>query len=290
MIPDGNKSIDFDSIVYSANLAGVVAASILKSKGLKVLLLNRYGFFGGTITESLNLYQKKIKEIAETEITRKILEDIFKFNDGILFENETHIIINPEVYKYVLQKFCEQVGIELLFHITPYRISFSDEIINLTVIGREGEIKFTCKNIFDFSTEFTLAPLINKSFRNFIKSRINFITYPFFYKELLQDVFQSVTLKDNRVWISIESKDVSLFDAEEYAQLKLDQYDSILRKHSSRIQIVPAQSNLIFTLDKNLTQDIKIKFITDYIESFQTDDEILISKEIEERIKNESNF
>lgn len=52
-----NTDKTYDYIIYSASLAGVLTAIDLSNKGHSVLLLNFYGFMGGSITESLNCYQ-----------------------------------------------------------------------------------------------------------------------------------------------------------------------------------------------------------------------------------------
>lgn len=280
----------FDTIIYSANFAGVVAASLLKSMGEKVLILNRYGFFGGTITESLNLYQKKIKWNDKAKGTAQIVGNIIAKKDGILYEDEDHFILNPEIVKYILQKKCEENNLELLFHIIPYKIDFDEEFINLIVIGKEGEIRLKCKKIFDLSTEFTLAPLVDKSSRNFVKSFVNFISLPLKDEEILGQVFRKIILKDNRLWISIEHENVNLLTVEEIAQKDFDFFDDLLRKNQSRIQVVPAQSNLIFNFFRTEKFDKRISLITDFISSFNPEDEILIAAEIEKGIKDEFNF
>lgn len=278
----------FDTVIYSASISGVIASIVLKNKGHKVLLLNRYGFFGGTITESLNLLQKKI-ELDQKTYTQKILNRISEFNEGFLFKDHKLILFNPEVVKYVLQKFCEENEIELLFHITPYRIHFTNESIKVTLIGKEGEINLSTSRLIDLSTEFTLAPLIDKKSRNFLNARINFISLPVNEPDL-DKISRKIKLKDQRWWISINLDTQNLLEVEDIATQTLDKVDELLRQNKSRIQIVPAQSHLIFSFHKSDKFDKRISFITDFIEKFETDDEILIAKKIEEHFSNEANI
>jgi hypothetical protein len=278
----------YDAIIYSANISGVVASIILKNKGQKVLLLNRYGFFGGTITESLNLLQKKI-EFKKDSITQNIFTKIAELNEGILFEDESRIILNPEVVKYVLQKVCEENEFEILFHITPYKVEVTSELINFTVIGREGEIKFSTRSLIDLSTEFTFAPLLDKHSRKFIDSRINFISLP--VKEIvLKDFIRKIKLKDERWWISVDLRPNNLFDVEEIATQTLDKIDELLRRNKSRIQIVPAQSQLNFLFKKTNKFDARISFITDHTKKYEPEEELFIAQKIEEQLNNESNL
>lgn len=284
------QSLNFDTIIYPANLTGLVAASIFKSEGQKVLLLNRYGFFGGTITESLNLFQKKIDDSSNGQITHKILDRINEYKDGVLYEGQNHLIFNPEVIKYVLQKFAEENQIALLFHINPYKIEFKDGLINLSVIGREGTINLSCKKLFDFSTEFTFAPLFEKFSRTFKTGFVNFISLPVDDEDVFQNVYLKKKLKDNRWWISIKNESDNVSEVERFAQIAFDIIDEKLRAKKSRIQIVPAQSNLIFEFMKSEKDIEGVYFITNFINSFSHDEELLIAKQIERSLTDVRNF
>lgn len=280
-----SNSLNFDTIIFSANLAGIVTALKSKTEGEKVLLLNRYGFFGGTLTESLNLYQRKIQASeSKSDFLNKILKQISLDKDGILFEDDDYFILNPEVVKYKLQKICEEYNVELLFHITPYKVEFKDDEINLLVIGREGEIKLKCKRLFDFSTEFSFAPLIDKSSRIFLKSFVNFITLPVPDESIFDDTYRKIKLNDKRWWISLEHNNLNLTNVEFAAQESLDLFDKKLRDNGSRIQIVPAQSNLIFDFKRTDKFDKRIYFLTDFIHSFNPEDELIIANSIEKVI------
>lgn len=280
-----SNSLNFDTIIFSANLAGIVTALKSKTEGEKVLLLNRYGFFGGTLTESLNLYQRKIlTSESKSDFLNKILKQISLDKDGILFEDDDYFILNPEVVKYKLQKICEEYNVELLFHITPYKVEFKDDEINLLVIGREGEIKLKCKRLFDFSTEFSFAPLIDKSSRIFLKSFVNFITLPVPDECIFDDTYRKIKLNDKRWWISLEHNNLNLTNVEFAAQESLDLFDKKLRDNGSRIQIVPAQSNLIFDFKRTDKFNKRIYFLTDFIHSFNPEDELIIANSIEKVI------
>lgn len=280
-----SNSLNFDTIIFSANLAGIVTALKSKTEGEKVLLLNRYGFFGGTLTESLNLYQRKIlTSESKSDFLNKILKQISLDKDGILFEDDDYFILNPEVVKYKLQKICEEYNVELLFHITPYKVEFKDDEINLLVIGREGEIKLKCKRLFDFSTEFSFAPLIDKSSRIFLKSFVNFITLPVPDESIFDDTYRKIKLNDKRWWISLEHNNLNLTNVEFAAQESLDLFDKKLRDNGSRIQIVPAQSNLIFDFKRTDKFNKRIYFLTDFIHSFNPEDELIIANSIEKVI------
>ncbi|HSL88726.1 MAG TPA: FAD-dependent oxidoreductase, partial [Ignavibacteriaceae bacterium] len=112
----------YDYIIYSASLAGVLTAIDLSNKGKHVLLLNFYGFTGGSITESLNCYQN-INEIDLIESAKKIFDKIKKSKHGILYEDKNYFIINPETIKIVLQEELENSKVDLLFHVVPFYLT-----------------------------------------------------------------------------------------------------------------------------------------------------------------------
>ncbi len=273
----------FDSVVYSASFSGVVAALELKEKGEKVLLINRYGFFGGTLTESLNLLQKSpVNFFQFGSISKSIFENLLNEKNSILFESPDHIIFNPEVIKFVLQKATVEKGIDLLFHIIPVNIKYDDEGIKLIVFGREGEIEIKTKNIYDFSNEFTIVSLVSPQSRKFIESRINFISLNLndlnFEDE---NLIHAIKLNDNRCWISYKLNTTNLFEVENLAHEKFIYLDELLRSHGSRIQIVPPQACYQFEFIKQKGNDDRIKFIGDYLSSYQNYEEFLIAQKIE---------
>lgn len=273
----------FDSVVYSAGFTGIVAALKLKEIGENVLLLNRYGFFGGTLTESLNLLQKNPVNFFQKEsISSKIFDNLLSEKNSILFESAEHIIFNPEVIKFVFQRTAVEHKLNLLFHVIPVNVDYLNDEVKLIVFGREGEIKIKTKKIYDFSNEFTLASLISPHSRKFIESRINFIALPLEKKNFDDDHFiQLIKLNDGRYWISYNLDASNLFEVENLAQEKLGYIDKLLRNQKSRIQIVPPQAFYKFEFIKQRNFENKIKFICDYVNSFQINEEFLIAQKIE---------
>lgn len=273
----------FYSVVYSAGFAGFVAALKLKEKGENVLLLNRYGFFGGTLTESLNLLQKKTVNFFQIgSISKSIFKNLLNEKNSILFESPDHIIFNPEVIKFVLQREAVEKGIELLFHIMPINIKYDNDEIKLIVFGREGEIEIKTKKIYDFSNEFTVVSLVSPQSRKFVESRINFISLNL--KDLKfedENFIHSINLNDNRSWISYKLNTDDLFEVENLAHEKFSYLDELLRSHGSRIQIVPPQAYYQFEFIRQTSNDDRIKFIGDFVSSYQNDEEFLIAQKIE---------
>ncbi len=279
----------FDVIVYGASFAGVLVSKFFKSIGKEVLLLNRYGFLGGSITESLSLYQRKITS-NESGLIADIFNKIKSENDGILFEDNTHVVLNAEVVKFVLQKVVEENHIDSLFHIHPYEIDFRTREVQLSVFGKEGKIVLRSNQVYDCTTEYSLAPLVKKSTRKLIGSRINIISLPVKDEKIFNHAYRKLKLNNNRWWISIENKTLNLMEVEIVAHAIIARLDEDLRKQKSRILIVPAQSNMIFAFHRTKDFDRRIKFITDFISEFNEEDELFVASKMEENLKNASSI
>ena len=130
----------YDYIIYSVNLASVLAADFLSANGKKVCMLNRYGFMGGSITESLNCFQL-VDEPSLNKKTKEIFNIIKNEKHGILFRSNDELLFNPEVIKIALQKLIEDTKIDLLFHIVPFNLKDNGEQVELSVAGKEGIFK-----------------------------------------------------------------------------------------------------------------------------------------------------
>ena len=117
MIMNIDKTYDY--IIYSASLTGVLSSIDLSKKGHSVLLLNFYGFMGGSITESLNCYQF-VDENNLNGSVKNIFDIIKKTRHGLLFQSADGFVLNPETIKIILQAEIENSNVDLLFHIVPF--------------------------------------------------------------------------------------------------------------------------------------------------------------------------
>jgi len=146
----------------------------LASKNKKVVLLNKYGFTGGLLTESFDCYQKYDMQ-STSEIFNKFFYDLVNRRRSILFDDGKYLIINPESIKLSLQALIEEYEIETLFHINPFRIKKQKgDIYIIDLIAREGIISFSSHNLIDTTDNYTLHSLLNR------KPEISEVKYNFF--------------------------------------------------------------------------------------------------------------
>jgi len=161
-----NKEYDF--IVYGASVAGAGLAVRLSERGGKVLLVNHYGFAGGSVTESLNCFQ--IADTAE-DFGGEVFEALLQSPDGFL----TDSVVNPEAVKSVLQSELEACGADVLFHVRAISLEQTKGGMCLRLSGREGEIVVNAKAVVDATEDLYLARLAGFVTAKLKETRFNVI-------------------------------------------------------------------------------------------------------------------
>lgn len=244
-----NKTYDY--IVYSASLAGVLAAIDVSKKGYSVLLLNFYGFMGGSITESLNCYQA-IDEKSLAGSVKNLFDKIKAAKHGILYQSVNDYVLNPETIKIILQEEVENSNIDLLFHIVPFYLQQREDYVEFSITGKEGIFHIKGEKVIDASDEFDLLKLENAN------RSLKGIYYNLFLTGLKDDQWQSfkhvnkhIKLDDNRYWVSLNiPKPDNEFFIENASQKILNQFEEIVQESKGRIQLIAPQSQKIYEVDK----------------------------------------
>lgn len=241
----------YDYIIYSASLAGVLTAIDFSNKGNSVLLLNFYGFTGGSITESLNCYQT-INENHLNEAAKKVFDTIRYTKHGILCQNKNNFIINPETIKIVLQEELENSNVDFLFHIVPFYLKQKDDYVEVSLTGKEGIFQIKGKAIIDASDEFDLLKLEN------VTRSLKGIYYNLFLTGIKNDEWQSyeflnkfIKMNDNRYWVSLKiPKTDNEYFIENASQNFLNDFEEFVQKSGGRVQLIAPQSYKIYDSEK----------------------------------------
>jgi len=241
----------YDYIIYSASLAGVLTAIDLSKKGNSVLLLNFYGFMGGSITESLNCYQfAEVKSLSAT--AKNLFENIINSKHGILYRSENEFVFNPETIKMILQEEIENSNVDLLFHIVPFYLKQREDHVEFSVTGKEGIFQVKGKIIIDASDEYDLLKLENAK-RNLLEMNNNL-----FLTGLKDDLWQHynfidkvIRLKDYRYWIALKiTKPNNEFFIENESQKSLNEFEELVQKSGGRVQLIAPQSQKFYDVDR----------------------------------------
>lgn len=241
----------YDYIIYSASIAGALTAIQLSEKGYSVLLLNFYGFMGGSITESLNCYQM-IDEKKLNGAVKTFFDKIKNERLGIFYNSDNGFVFNPETIKIILQEEIENSKVDLLFHIVPFYLKQKEDHIEFSLTGKEGIFQIKGKTIIDASDEFDLLKLEN------VKRGLKEIFYNVFITGLKDDdwqsfehLYKSIKLNDNRYWVSLKIPEPeNIFFIENTSQKILNDFEVVVQKSGGRIQLIAPQSQKIYNVAK----------------------------------------
>jgi len=246
----------YDYIIYPASLAGVLTAIDLTGKDKNVLLLNFYGFMGGSITESLNCYQN-IDENNLSGLTKELFQKIKNAKHGILYQNGNDFIFNPETLKTVLQEELENSKVDLLFHILPFYLKQKEDYVEVSLTGKEGISHVRGRKIIDASEGYDLLKLEN------VKRSLSGVNYNLFLTGLKDDDWQSfksinkfIKLYDNRYWLSLKIPNPqNEFFIENNSQKIVNEFETVIQKSGGRIQLLAPQTQKIYDIDNLKVSD-----------------------------------
>jgi ribulose 1,5-bisphosphate synthetase/thiazole synthase len=105
-----------DVLVCGGGFAGVAAALSAARNGVKVMLLERYGFLGGLVTNALVITTPPLNNGINKEIYRRLKEkSVYALCENSGEEVELNAI-DPEIVKYELFHMLQEQGVDFLLH------------------------------------------------------------------------------------------------------------------------------------------------------------------------------
>jgi flavin-dependent dehydrogenase len=103
-----------DVLVCGGGFAGVAAAVSAAKNGVRVLLLEKYGFLGGLVTTSLVITTPPLDNGINREICKKLKEkSVYARCPNSGEEDELHAI-DPEIVKYELFALLKENGVDFI--------------------------------------------------------------------------------------------------------------------------------------------------------------------------------
>ncbi|HHW58274.1 MAG TPA: FAD-dependent oxidoreductase [Clostridia bacterium] len=132
---------EYDVIVVGGGTAGSIAAIAAAREGAKILLIEKYGFLGGTATASqvTPMMNVKIEGNPASSIDRKIRKRMIELGFGAKSPGGNDGWFNPEMLKFILEEMVLEQGGEILYD-TQFvdAIVLENEIRGIIVHNREG--------------------------------------------------------------------------------------------------------------------------------------------------------
>ena len=105
----------WDVIVAGGGTAGACAAVAAARQGARTLVLEQYGFLGGTQTAALVI--PLMPFATPTEVLIRGLNDEIMARCQALGGGHDGVWFDPEALKYVLEDMARESGVELLYHV-----------------------------------------------------------------------------------------------------------------------------------------------------------------------------
>lgn len=151
----------YDVAVIGGGIAGSMAALGAARYGAKVILIEQYGFLGGTLTACgtgpmMTFHSGDVQVIQG--ITGELIERLKarKYSPGHIFDTTgyTYTVtpFSAEGMKAELEYMMEETGVDLLYHSVVCDVDFRDTKLNsIEVYGKNGKRKIKAKIFVDAS-------------------------------------------------------------------------------------------------------------------------------------------
>jgi|GEM_PF-1759329 len=240
----------FDMIIYGASFQGIILAKHYSGQGLNVALFHRYGFPGGMISTSFSVYQKIDFKLLDTDmLSAQTLKQILSEEGGCLYRDDTHILVNPEVYKMKLMEILQQINGSVLFYSVPVQVIQNESDWTVSFIQREGRRDYRCSQLIDASESADILRLIRPLektdhciYNCFIKSGHE----PRFYK------FRKILpLTDGRWWASVYFDNTKDQDPSVGMHESLDELHKTMVMQDAVVQLIPMIPEQVFRIPDN---------------------------------------
>ena len=146
-----------DVVVLGGGPAGVAAAVNAARTGVKVILLERYTFLGGLWTGGLVLPMLSTHGLSPDNEWTKVIwgfsnEIYMRLKKMKMVVNAKAPCVDPEACKYVLEQYCEESGVQIIYHSwASDAIMSGDKIDAIFLETKSGRIAVRGKYFVDAS-------------------------------------------------------------------------------------------------------------------------------------------
>ena len=214
------KMKKYDIVIAGGGTAGCACAYTAAKLGLKVLLVEKNTFLGGSITSALVIpAMKTSKNAINTEFFETLYNKLYSINGAITYIDGNKGWFNPELTKIALDSLLMDAGVEILFEsdITKIEEMLSSYIVTIEDNNNhdfeyELLLPIETKYIVDATGDAKISQKLNCEFLEkksqpvnlrFIMSGVNVKEFSSWIMELDKDrdVTTSCTV-DDRIYLS----------------------------------------------------------------------------------------
>ena len=124
----------YDVVIAGGGTAGCACAYIAAKLGLKVLLVEKNSYLGGSITSSLVIPAMKTSENAiNNDFFNSLYENLHNIGGAITYCDGNKGWFNPELTKIVLDKMLYDAGVDILFESYINHAEFKEKMLSLCI-------------------------------------------------------------------------------------------------------------------------------------------------------------
>ena len=198
---------NYDVIVVGGGTAGSSCAYTAAKLGLKVLLIEKNTFLGGSITSALVIPAMKTSENAiNTEFFDTLYEKLNSIGGAITYCDDNKGWFNPELTKIVLDEMLTSVGVDILFEsrIKEIKKNLSSYIVT---IENDNDYLFNDKLLPSIETTYLVdatgdAKICEKLKCDFLEKKFDIVIYDGVPVSGLADAIIMADLVDKIVIVS----------------------------------------------------------------------------------------
>lgn len=172
-----NSSLGVDVLVCGGGMAGSIAAIAAARAGADTLLVERYGFLGGSATAAAVGQFVGWQTAAGRQVVHGIAEELVQrlVAVGAAIPHSRFIMstghrmdrvqYDPELLKCVLDDMVDEAGARVLFHVTPTDVRRDGNTIGEVVLAtKAGPLRILPKVVIDASGDLEIAALAKADF------------------------------------------------------------------------------------------------------------------------------
>ena len=191
----------YDVIIAGGGTAGCSCAYTASKLGLKVLLVEKNSFLGGSITSSLVIPAMKTSDNAiNTDFFNLLFNELHKLGGASEYCDGNKGWFNPELTKIVLDKLLQSVGVDILFESEIQKIyknlsSYNVTIYHNNLLGRDEGLSvcIDTKYIVDSTGDAEICKKLNCEFLDKYENKTQPISLRF--------IMSGINIKEFSEWL-----------------------------------------------------------------------------------------
>ncbi len=161
----------YDLIIAGGGTAGCATAISAAKEGLKVLIIEKNSFLGGSMTGALVLPMMKNSLKNGTNLSSDFCDELMALlketNDSITFSDGNNGWFNPEILKCILDDLCEKYKVKILFESVITDVNQENgSLRSVEVLSCGNKKQISAKNFVDATGNGDLAHLCRAKWQN----------------------------------------------------------------------------------------------------------------------------